>query len=71
MTHESAIASRYRRANVAGAVTIGDGTYVGMGAIVLDRLTIGPGCRHRRRLGRDQGCSAGFVQVMGVPARIV
>ena len=30
-------------ANVAGAITIGDQVYIGMGAIILKRLTIGRG----------------------------
>ena len=30
-------------ANIAGALTIGDQTYIGMGAIIFERLTIGNG----------------------------
>jgi acetyltransferase-like isoleucine patch superfamily enzyme len=57
-------------ANVAGACKIGEATYVGMGAIILDHIS----------LGSHVVVGAGAVvtrdvpdrvQVVGVPARIV
>ena len=57
-------------ANVAGVCHVGEGTYIGMGAIVLDRI----------RIGAHSVVGAGavvtkdvpdHVQVVGVPARIV
>ncbi|MCP4624395.1 MAG: acetyltransferase [bacterium] len=57
-------------ANIAGAVTIFTGAYIGMGAIILDR----------KKVGRNSVVAAGSivtrdvpdnVQVMGTPAKIV
>ena len=56
-------------ANIAGRITIGDGTYVGMGAIILDSLKIGSGSV----IGAGSLVTKDVpdnVQVMGVPARI-
>lgn len=56
-------------ANVAGAVTIGEGAYIGMGAIILGRVTIGDhavdgaGAVVTRDVPER-------VQVMGIPATV-
>lgn len=57
-------------ANVAGAVTLGSGTYVGIGAVVLDGLRVGQGCV----IGAGAVVThdvPNYVQVMGIPARVV
>jgi acetyltransferase-like isoleucine patch superfamily enzyme len=57
-------------ANVAGAVTIGEGAYIGMGAIVLDRVTIGA----HAVVGAGAVVTKDVpdrVQVMGMPARVI
>ena len=56
-------------ANIAGRVIIGDRTYVGMGAIVLDSLTVGRGAviAAGSVVTRDV---PDHVQVMGAPARV-
>jgi serine acetyltransferase len=57
-------------ANIAGAGSIGEGAYIGMGAIVLDHINV----------GAHAVVGAGAVvthdvpdhtQVMGIPARVV
>jgi acetyltransferase EpsM len=51
-------------------VEIGDGTYVGMGATVLDNISIGKGCT----IGAGSVVTKDLpdaVKVVGVPARIV
>ena len=57
-------------ANIAGACKIGESTYIGMGAIVLDHIKIGA----HSVVGAGAVVNKDvpdFVQVVGVPARIV
>ena len=57
-------------ANIAGACIIGENTYIGMGAVVLDHIKIGA----HSVVGAGAVVNKdvpGFVQVIGVPARIV
>ncbi len=58
------------RANVAGCVEVGRGAYIAMGAIVLDRISIGS----HAAVGAGAVVTRDVpdnVQVQGVPARIV
>ena len=57
-------------ANVAGCVQIGDGAYVGMGATVIDRRTVGPGALVAAGAVVVRDVPAA-VRVQGVPARSV
>ena len=57
-------------ANVAGAVTIGDVTYLGMGCIVRDRVTIGAGATVGAGAVVVADVAAGLT-VIGLPARPV
>ncbi len=55
--------------NIGGCCDVGAATYVGIGAIVLDKLTIG----HHSLVGAGALVTravAAHVQVMGVPARV-
>jgi acetyltransferase EpsM len=55
--------------NIAGRVSIGEGAYVSIGAIVLDRMTIGS----HSVIGAGAAVTkdvAERVPVMGVPARV-
>jgi acetyltransferase EpsM len=57
-------------ANIAGAVSVGAGTYVGMGAIVLDRIRVGEGAVVAAGAVVTKDVPD-RVEVMGVPARVV
>jgi hypothetical protein len=56
-------------ANIAGAITVGEQTYVGMGAVIVDKKTIGAGCL----IAAGAVVTSDMpdrVQVMGVPGKI-
>lgn len=57
-------------ANVAGLAEIGSRTYIGMSAVILDRVKIGRGCivAAGSVVTKD---APDRVQLMGIPARIV
>ncbi len=57
-------------ANIAGVCRIGQATYIGMGAVVLDHVKIGKHCviGAGALVNKDV---PDHVQVVGVPARIV
>ncbi len=56
--------------NIAGKCIVGNGSYIGMGAIVLDGIRIGRGCVVGAGAVVTKDVPDG-TQVVGVPARIV
>ena len=56
--------------NTSGAIVIGDGSWIGVGAIVLAGVTIGPGCVIGAGAVVREDCAANTLYV-GVPARAI